>query len=364
MFTEVVELGVDGFVKGIDYTGVTVVYFCHDGKGNVVMAKRSDNTRDEHGTWDIGGGGVEFDETIEGTLKKEIGEEYCTDVLKAEFLGYRDVHRSKDGKPTHWIALDFKVLIDPVKVRIGEPHKFVDIGFFRLDNLPSPLHSQLPNFLKLYNDKLIMARKEVIGEVRKLLIATRNKNKLPEIMMIFSGLPFELVSLEDMFDLSKDYEVDEQAATFEGNAIIKAMIYGQKTGLLTLADDSGLCVDALGGRPGVYSARYAAGTAEDRNKKLLDELQGVPEDKRTARYVATVAIYDPASEKVRTCEGVCEGKITTEFKGVGGFGYDPVFFNTDLNKTMAQVTMEEKNSVSHRGKAMRLAREILGKEFI
>lgn len=141
-------------VKGVDYTGVTVVYFCHDGKGNLVMAKRSNNTRDEHGTWDIGGGGVEFNETIENTLRKEIKEEYCTEVIETEFLGYRDVHRSKDGKPTHWIALDFKVLIDPKRVKIGEPHKFDDIGFFQMGKLPSPLHSQLPNFLKLYNTKL------------------------------------------------------------------------------------------------------------------------------------------------------------------------------------------------------------------
>lgn len=142
------------YKKGIDYTGVTIVYFCHDGKGNFVMAKRSKNARDEHGKWDIGGGGLEFNATVEGTLRKEIKEEYCTDVLEYEFLGFRDVHRELQGKPTHWIALDFKVLIDPAKVKNGEPHKFDEIKFFRFDNMPTSLHSQLPYFLEKYNDKL------------------------------------------------------------------------------------------------------------------------------------------------------------------------------------------------------------------
>ncbi len=140
--------------KGEDYIGVGVVYFCHDGKGNFVMAKRSENCRDEIGNWDIGGGGVEFEDTIEDTLKKEIKEEYCSDVLNFEFLGYRDVHRENNGKKTHWLALDFKVLVDPKIVAIGEPHKFSDIGWFQLDKLPPRIHSQLPKFLELYSDKL------------------------------------------------------------------------------------------------------------------------------------------------------------------------------------------------------------------
>ncbi len=140
--------------KGVDYTGVTVVYFCHDGKGNFIMAKRSLNARDEHGRWDIGGGGVEFGETVEQTIRQEIMQEYCTDVLAFEFLGYRDVHREHQGRQTHWIALDFKVLIDPAKVKIGEPHKFDELGFFTLNNLPENVHSQFPNFLELYRHKL------------------------------------------------------------------------------------------------------------------------------------------------------------------------------------------------------------------
>ena len=147
--------------KGEDYTGITVVYFCYDGKGNVLLSKRGKNSRDEQGTWDPGGGGVEFGDTIEHTLRKELVEEYCTDVLGYEFLGYRDVHREHNGKKTHWIALDFKVLIDREKVKNGEPHKLDAVEWFTLDNLPSPLHSQFPNFLKLYKDKLLPQRSVV-----------------------------------------------------------------------------------------------------------------------------------------------------------------------------------------------------------
>ena len=140
--------------KGIDFTGVTVVYFCHDGGGKILMAKRSSNTRDEHGKWDTGGGGLEFGETVEDTLKKEIKEEYCCDVLEYEFLGFRDVLRLHEGKPTHWIALDFKVLVDPSKVKIGEPHKFDEIGWFSLDNLPVDLDSQLPFAFNKFKSQL------------------------------------------------------------------------------------------------------------------------------------------------------------------------------------------------------------------
>lgn len=140
--------------KGIDFVGVTVVYFCHDGNGRFIMAKRNNNTRDEHGKWDIGGGGLELGDSIEDTIHREILEEYCTDVVESEFLGYRDVHREHDGKPTHWIALDFKVKIDPTKVKNGEPHKFDDVQWFTLDTIPEDAHSQFPHFLELYLDKL------------------------------------------------------------------------------------------------------------------------------------------------------------------------------------------------------------------
>ena len=141
--------------KGEDYTGVTIVYACHDGEGNFLFAKRGKNARDEHGNWDIGAGGLEFTDTITNTLAKEVMEEYCTDVLSHEFLGYRDVHREKNGKQTHWVALDFIAHVDRNKVQIGEPHKFDELGWFKLDSLPDPLHSQLPYFLEDYKEKLI-----------------------------------------------------------------------------------------------------------------------------------------------------------------------------------------------------------------
>jgi len=140
--------------KGIDFIGVSVVYFCHDGKGNVLMAKRSQNARDEKGTWDVGAGAMEFEDDVEQTLRKEIKEEYNANVLSFEFLGFRDVQRDHEGKKTHWIALDFKVLIDPIGVRNNEPHKLDDIGWFKFDNLPKPNHSQWPEFVNRYKDKL------------------------------------------------------------------------------------------------------------------------------------------------------------------------------------------------------------------
>jgi ADP-ribose pyrophosphatase YjhB (NUDIX family) len=133
---------------------VTVVYICHDGQGSFVLNKRGTNCRDEHGKWDCGGGGLEFGDTVENTLEKEIKEEYCTNVLDSEFLGYRDVHREHDGVKTHWIALDFKVLVDKEKVKNGEPHKFDEVKWFSLNNFPEPLHSQFPKFLELYKNKL------------------------------------------------------------------------------------------------------------------------------------------------------------------------------------------------------------------
>lgn len=139
--------------KGQDYTGITIVYLCHDGMGNVLLNKRSVNCRDEHGRWDCGGGGLEFGDTVDNTLKKEIFEEYCTDVIDYEFLGYRDVHRENNGVKTHWLALDFKVKINKDMVDNGEPHKFDEVKWFTLNSLPDPLHSQFPFFLDKYKDQ-------------------------------------------------------------------------------------------------------------------------------------------------------------------------------------------------------------------
>ncbi|MFZ3020240.1 MAG: NUDIX domain-containing protein [Minisyncoccia bacterium] len=140
--------------KGVDNTGISIVYMCHDGNGNFVLSKRSKNCRDEHGAWDQGGGGLEFGDTVENTLKKEITEEYCADILEQEFLGYRDVHRVHNGEKTHWIALDFLVKVDRQKVKNGEPHKFDDVSWFNLNSLPEQLHSQFPFFIKKYKDNL------------------------------------------------------------------------------------------------------------------------------------------------------------------------------------------------------------------
>jgi len=140
--------------KGIDYPGVTIVYLCHDGQGNFLMQKRGENCRDEKGRWDIGGGGLDFGDGVIETLKKEIKEEYGADVLEYEFLEYRDVHREHDGGRSHWVALNFKVLVDPKTVKNGEPDKFDEIGWFTLETVPSPLHSQLSGCLEKYAKQL------------------------------------------------------------------------------------------------------------------------------------------------------------------------------------------------------------------
>lgn len=140
--------------KGKDHIGITIVYLCHDGKGNVLLNKRGENCRDEWGRWDCGGGGLELGHSVEDTLRKEIKEEYGTDVIAHEFLGFRDVHRVQKGEQTHWIALDFKVLVNRSKVKNGEPHKFEKVEWFSFDALPEPLHSQLPFTLKKYDKQI------------------------------------------------------------------------------------------------------------------------------------------------------------------------------------------------------------------
>lgn len=143
-------------IKGINFVGVAVVFFCHDGKGNFLMQKRSKNTRDEHDKWDIGAGGVEVKDSVENTLKKEIKEEYCCNVLSYEFLGFRDVLRKHKEKITHWVTLDFKVLVNSKLVKNGEPHKFSEIGWFRKNTMPksNTCHSQIPKFMKKYKNFL------------------------------------------------------------------------------------------------------------------------------------------------------------------------------------------------------------------
>ena len=139
---------------GINFIGIAVVYFCHDGKGNVLLAKRTNNCRDEHGRWDPGGGAIEVGEKIEEALYREIKEEYGTNIIRTEFLGFREILQDQQGQRTHWISFDFKVHVDRKKVQNLEPQKHNPLDWFRLDNLPEPMHSQWPVFLKLYGDKL------------------------------------------------------------------------------------------------------------------------------------------------------------------------------------------------------------------
>lgn len=142
--------------KGLDFVGLAVVYFCHDGKGNFVMQKRGKSCRDEQGKWDVGAGSVDFEDSVEKTLKKEIMEEYGAEVLEFEFLGYRDVFRDQEGAVSHWLTLDFKVLVDPKQVTNGEPHKFDEIKWVTKDSLfpTEEMHSQLPYILEKYKGKL------------------------------------------------------------------------------------------------------------------------------------------------------------------------------------------------------------------
>jgi 8-oxo-dGTP diphosphatase len=143
-------------IAGKDFTGISIVFFCHDGNGSFVMAQRSQNARDEHGRWDIGGGRLSTHDSVEETLKREIMEEYASPVLDYSYLGYRDVHRGEGQEKTHWIALDFKVHVERSSVHNGEPHKFDQIGWFTVDALPASdaLHSQLPSFFSQYSDQL------------------------------------------------------------------------------------------------------------------------------------------------------------------------------------------------------------------
>jgi len=140
---------------GIDHTGITIVFWCHDGRGNVVMQKRGAQARDERGRWDIGGGGLELGERVEECLRKEVREEYGVDCEEIKFLGFREVFREHEGKQTHWIALDHKVLVDRDKVYRAEPHKFDELGWFTPETMPEPLHLVMPLFINKYREKLL-----------------------------------------------------------------------------------------------------------------------------------------------------------------------------------------------------------------
>lgn len=188
---------------------------------------------------------------------------------------------------------------------------------------------------------------------RVLVVASSNQGKLREVRALLEGLDVEVVPADQ-----KALEgIEETGATFAENALIKARTVAERTGRAALADDSGLEVDALNGAPGVLSSRFAP-TDEERNRKLLDLLRHVPDEKRTARFRCAVAIVTPeGAAEVR--EGTCEGTIAQEPRGCNGFGYDPVFLVPHLGRTFAELPPDEKNAISHRGQALRAAREVL-----
>ncbi|MFD5022850.1 XTP/dITP diphosphatase [Paenibacillus sp. NPDC058367] len=192
-----------------------------------------------------------------------------------------------------------------------------------------------------------------------LIVATKNKGKVREFEHAFAPLGLTVKSMYDYPDLP---DVVEDGATFAENAFKKSKAVGDALGIPVLADDSGLCVDALDGQPGVYSARYAGENAgdEENNLKLLSELEKLKQGEdtgqpllSTARFVCTLSLYDPSSGRELTAEGTVEGWITSEPAGGGGFGYDPLFYLAEYEKTMAELTLEEKQRISHRGTALR-----------
>ena len=186
----------------------------------------------------------------------------------------------------------------------------------------------------------------------ELVIATKNPNKARELKHFLADLNLEVVSMAQFPDIQP---IEEDGQTFEENAVKKATTVANATGLLTLADDSGLEVDSLGGRPGIFSARYAGDDASDidNNEKLLKELDGVIN--RSARFVCCVALAD-AKGLITTVSGSCAGKIIDECRGNNGFGYDPLFMKNDYNQTFGELKLDLKNRISHRSLALSKAR--------
>jgi XTP/dITP diphosphohydrolase len=195
-----------------------------------------------------------------------------------------------------------------------------------------------------------------------LVIATNNQGKLREFRALLAGSGFELATPGD---LGHRFDVEETGRTFAENAALKALAAARLTGNLSLADDSGLEVDALGGGPGIFSARYAGGgrtaegmAEEEQCRIVLRELEGVPDARRTARFRCVIAIATPAGD-VEVAEGAFEGRIGHELRGDNGFGYDPIFLVAGRDVTSAELPPEEKNVISHRGQAARKALELL-----
>lgn len=194
----------------------------------------------------------------------------------------------------------------------------------------------------------------------ELLVATTNPGKFAEVQAFLAKLPLQITSLKN---LTNPPEVVENGRTFEENALKKARTLAEYSGLLTLADDSGLEVDALGGEPGIYSARYAGAEGDDErnNQKLLGELTGVGEEQRTARFVCALALCAPQSQGMKewVVRQTCEGRIAFAPSGSHGFGYDPLFFYPPFGKTLGEIERDVKATVSHRGKALMKLAEVL-----
>lgn len=196
------------------------------------------------------------------------------------------------------------------------------------------------------------------NETRELLVATRNTGKVAEIESLLAGMPARLRSLEEFPGAG---EVEETGSSFEENAVLKAREYARRTGLLSLADDSGLEVDALGGRPGVYSARYGGEglTYPERIVRLLREMDEAVDAERRARFVCVIAVAAPDGEVVNVSAGKCEGRIAFAPRGANGFGYDPVFEPEGYELTFGELPEEVKQKISHRARALAAASSFL-----
>ena len=193
----------------------------------------------------------------------------------------------------------------------------------------------------------------------KIIAATGNQGKIVEIKKIFSPLGFDVVTQKEA---GFDIDVEENGKTFEENALIKARAIAKLCDDYVISDDSGLCVDALGGRPGIYSARYAGEDTpySEKIKRLLEELSPFPD--KSAHFMTSVAFITPDGREI-TANGVVYGHIVDKPQGNNGFGYDPIFYSDELKKTFAMATLEEKNSISHRGRALRALYEIIKEEI-
>jgi XTP/dITP diphosphohydrolase len=195
-----------------------------------------------------------------------------------------------------------------------------------------------------------------LGISLKLILATHNRDKVREIRALLKNSLFTILTLDDFPQLE---EIEESAKTLRQNALKKAKTVFEKTGLLSLADDTGLEVDALGGRPGVFSSRFAGNKAtyQDNVNKLLDVLKDVPDVKRSARFRCVISIVGTGIEEF--AEGICEGTIIREKRGSNGFGYDPIFYVPEYQKTFSELDLATKNRISHRGLALKKAIAIL-----